>query len=77
MSHQDTLYPQEQCHPANPEQQEADILGGDSDELIASSDARIVMKGSNAIITLSNGSGYIVRFTKKTGTETTWEIERL
>lgn len=55
----------------------ADILGGDSDELIASSDARIVMKGSSAIITLSDGSGYIVRFTKKIGTGTTWEIERL
>ena len=55
----------------------ADILGGASDELIASSDARIVMKGGSAIFTLSDGSGYIVRFTKKTGTGTTWEIERL
>lgn len=55
----------------------ADILGGDSDELIASSDARIVMKGSSAIITLSDGSEYIVRFTKKIGTGTTWEIEKL
>lgn len=55
----------------------ADILGGDSDEIIASSDARIVMKGSSAIITLSDGSGYIVRFTKKIGTGITWEIERL
>ena len=55
----------------------ADILGGASDELIASKDARVVMKGSGAIITLSDGSGYLVRFTKKTGTGTTWEIERL
>ena len=55
----------------------ADILGGDSDELIAINDARIVMSGDNAIITLSDGSGYLIRFTKKNCTGTTWEIEKL
>ena len=55
----------------------ADILGGDSDELIAMNDVRIVMSGDNAVVTLSGSSGYLIRFTKKNCTGTTWEIEKL
>ena len=55
----------------------SDILGGDSDELISMNDAKIVMNGDNALVTLSDGSGYLIRFTKKNCTGTTWEIEKL
>lgn len=55
----------------------SDILGGDSNEHISMNDVRIVMSGDNALITLSDGSGYLIRFTKRNCTGTTWEVEKL
>ncbi len=55
----------------------SNILGGDSSELISEHDARILMHGDEASVTLNDGTGYRIRFAKKPGTGTTWEIERI